>query len=156
MKIYLVRHGDALPKAVDPQGGLSSEGQDDIGRQAEFLNGAGISVAAVFHSGKRRAAETAELLAESVLPKGEATAVKRLDPLDDPSLIEAEMKNWSGDTMLVGHLPYMSVMASLLVTGSIDHQIVTFESGTVVCLESDGLGQWNIVWMLPPSMLADG
>ncbi|MCK4450112.1 MAG: hypothetical protein KAX26_05930 [Anaerolineae bacterium] len=36
--------------------------------------------------------------------------------------------------VLVGHLPFLDRLASLLVTGDADHSIVRFQMGGIVCL----------------------
>ena len=66
MRLYLVQHGEALPKQVDPERPLSERGRSDVARVADFLKGAGIRVTRVAHSGKTRARQTAELLASFV------------------------------------------------------------------------------------------
>ena len=38
MRVYLVQHGDAVPKEVDPDRPLSDTGRQDIERLAKFLN----------------------------------------------------------------------------------------------------------------------
>ena len=62
MRLYLVQHGDAVAKDVDPDRPLSDQGRADIQRLAEWLANQHVQVAQILHSGKRRAIETAELL----------------------------------------------------------------------------------------------
>jgi phosphohistidine phosphatase len=54
--------------------------------------------------------------------------------------------------MIVGHLPFMEKLASLLVAGSEDADIVAFQMGGVVCLERDDVGVWRVRWMVTPDM----
>src|SRR5688500_9788627 len=63
MRLYLVQHGEAVPEQVDPQRPLSEAGRRDVQAMARLLAGAGIRPTRIVHSGKRRAQETAELLA---------------------------------------------------------------------------------------------
>ncbi len=53
MMLYLMQHGKAKPKEVDPERSLSDEGVEEVERVAAFLEKAGIKVAEIFHSGKR-------------------------------------------------------------------------------------------------------
>ena len=64
MKLYLVRHGEALSEHVARERPLSDKGKRDAAAMAAFLGRAGIRVAEVQHSGKARARETAELLSQ--------------------------------------------------------------------------------------------
>ena len=52
--------------------------------------------------------------------------------------------------MLVGHLPFLSKLASRLVTGSEDTAVVSFRAGTAVCLERSEEGQWQVAAVVPP------
>jgi phosphohistidine phosphatase len=69
MKLYLAQHGDSLPEQVNPERPLSERGREDVRRLAEFLGGTGIQVRRVYHSGKLRARQTAELLGISPLQR---------------------------------------------------------------------------------------
>ena len=63
MKLYLVQHGEACAKDVDPDRPLTDAGKADVERLAAFLGQVGIRVDRVIHSGKLRAVQTAERLA---------------------------------------------------------------------------------------------
>ena len=59
MRLYLVQHGDAVPKDVDPDRPLSDQGRADIKRLTVWLSHQNVQVAQILHSGKNRAKETA-------------------------------------------------------------------------------------------------
>ena len=67
MKLYLVRHGKACARDVDPERPLTHQGREDIRRLAAFLERAGIRVERVIHGGKLRAVRTAARLAEAMV-----------------------------------------------------------------------------------------
>lgn len=75
MKLYLVQHGEAVSKQEDPERPLSEQGTRDVQAMAGFLKHAGIKVVRVWHSGKRRAEQTAIILAKVVLRGGKAELV---------------------------------------------------------------------------------
>ena len=52
MKLYIVRHGDALSGERDPDCPLSARGRVDAERLAGLLRAGGIRAARVVHSGK--------------------------------------------------------------------------------------------------------
>ena len=66
--LYLVQHGAAKAEAEDPKRGLTAEGRHDVERMAEFLFTLHLPLDRIEHSGKRRAKETAEILAERLRP----------------------------------------------------------------------------------------
>jgi phosphohistidine phosphatase len=153
MKLYLVQHGEACSKEVDPGRPLTDGGREDIERLAEFLRRAGIEVERVIHSGKLRAAQTADLLAAAVAPMVELEVNDHLHPNDDPRLIDWHAETGGRDTMLVGHLPFMARLVSLLLGEDPDRPIAAYRPGSVVCLESGTGGGWQIDWMVRPDLV---
>ena len=154
MKLYLVQHGEALPKEVDPERGLSDQGKEDVTHIAAFLAKGGIQVERIFHSSKKRAEQTARLF-ESCLSSGAELCQKEgISPLDPVDNLAREVDNWQDDTILVGHLPYMGKLVSRLVAEKEDVPLVNFQPGSVVCLERDETGSWIIVLMVRPELLS--
>ena len=83
MKIYLVQHGEAESKSVDPARPLTARGRADVERVAAFAARLGVAVHQIRHSGKTRAGQTAECLGRALNPPGGVVAVPGLDPKDD-------------------------------------------------------------------------
>ena len=150
VKLYLVQHGDALPKEVDPERGLSEQGKKDVTRVVALLAEGGVQVSRILHSGKKRAEETALLLQNSLATGGEFGQVDGMAPLDRVDTVATELDTWQEDIMLVGHLPFMEKLVSHLVCGDRDTQLVEFQPGTVVCLERKEAGEWVIFLMVRP------
>ena len=139
MKLYLAQHGEACGKDIDPGRPLTDQGREDIERLAEFLGRAGIEVERVIDSGKLRAAQTADLLAAALAPMAELETNDRIDSNDDPRAF--------------GHLPFLARLVSLLVVEDLDRPIAAYQPGSVVCLELDTDGHWQINWMIRPHLL---
>ena len=154
MRLYLVRHGEALPKEVDPERGLSDLGREDAEKVATFLKGQDIGVEAVWESGKKRATQTAEIMAGGVTSKGGVVRQPGMAPMDPvgPTIAKISCLE-EGDYMLVGHLPFLSILASGLILGAEDPDVVIFAAATVVCLEKGSNGRWAVSWMVSPSLL---
>jgi phosphohistidine phosphatase len=153
MHLYLVQHAEARPKDEDPQRPLSEKGRADIQKVAAFLAGhEAVKVSHILHSGKLRAGQTAEALAEHLHP-GSVTATDGLNPLDDPTVWADRLTETDEDLMLVGHLPHMSRLAARLITGDADQPVVQFRMGGVVCLGRDKEGWWSLRWMVVPEIL---
>ncbi len=155
MHIYLVQHGAAVSKDENPKKPLSDNGREDVKRIASFLARSRLSAARVIHSGKLRALETALLLAE-VLGPGHLVeeAASGLAPNDSTDDFFAAIDGWTEDTIIVGHLPFMSRMAARLVTGDEDETVVHFKPGSVACLErGENGGGWTVQWFIRPELL---
>ena len=61
MRVFLVHHGDAVGPEVDPRRPLSSHGRDAVERLAALAAEKGAQPSVVWHSGKLRAKQTAEI-----------------------------------------------------------------------------------------------
>ncbi len=66
MLVYLVQHGQAKAKDIDPDRHLTEQGINDVEKISAFLKTAKLTVDVIWHSGKARAAQTAEILETSV------------------------------------------------------------------------------------------
>lgn len=155
MTLFLVQHGKSLTKDIDPEQGLSSEGVSDVTRIAEVARGYQIHVDSIRHSGKKRAQETAEILASFLKPEFGVYAVEGLKPLDDVSKIVPAL-NTDENTMFVGHLPFMQRLLSLLIIKNADIPIFAFQNGGIVALEQHSdTKNWLIKWTLMPKIEND-
>jgi phosphohistidine phosphatase len=122
MKLYLVQHGEAVSKAKDPERPLTPQGRQDVARVAAFARRAGVEIHQVWHSGKRRAEETAGILAQQLEPVGGMVAREGLGPNDHVEPVAELMKRETRSLMLVGHLPFMERLAGLLVGGDAERR----------------------------------
>ena len=152
MKLYLVQHGKAVQEEVDPQRPLTEEGRQDTQKVAGFIKPLKISVDYLWHSGKKRAAQTAEILAEVVKYKS-LTAHTGLGPNDDVRVLKDELATTQQDIMIVGHLPFLNKLASLLLAGSESANIVAFTNSGIVCLTRYEKNQWQLDWAVIPELL---
>jgi len=154
MKLYLVRHGKALPSMRDSERSLSEEGREEVAHVASFLEACGVRASRVAHSGKARAAQTADILAGALAPGTGTETAAGLRPTDPVGPVAEEAALWAEDVMLVGHLPFMARLVSLLLAGDEERVGVGYRPGTVVCLEREGGRGWRISWVVQPDLLA--
>jgi phosphohistidine phosphatase len=158
MKLYLVQHGEAKSKAEDRQRPLTERGRENVAQVAAFAATAGLQVGQIRHSGKRRAEETASVLAEHLSPAEGVVAIPGLAPKDDVRPVAEALLppkvggDEGGAVMLVGHLPFLDRLASLLVVGDADHSIVRFQMGGIVCLVREEKN-WTVGWIVTPDMI---
>ena len=155
MRLYLAQHGLAVDKQDDPARPLSEAGVRDVRHVAQQLGAAGVQVARVWHSGKRRAGQTAEILARAVLSGGRAEVIEGINPNDPVGEFATDADVWEEDTLVAGHLPFMSRLVSLLTTGDTDTGLVQYQPGSLVCLERVDAERWVILWMIRPDMLPE-
>jgi phosphohistidine phosphatase len=153
MELYLVQHGEATPKEVDPERPLTARGQVEVLRVAQAAHAAGVTVSTIYHSGKLRAQQTAEILAKELQVAEAPSSLEGLSPNDDPDLVGRALDSFLSPVMLVGHLPHMSRLCSLLVVGDPDQHSVRFRMGAIVCLVKGGSGVWRVGWMLTPEVI---
>jgi phosphohistidine phosphatase len=153
MFVYLVRHGKAKPVEEDPKCSLSHKGHDEVTRVAEFLEGQRITVSLIQHSGKKRAEETAHIFASYIRCTAGPCHTTGLDPDDDPVATANFLKVYTDDVLIVGHLPHLERLTSLLLTGHMDRRPVRFANAAVVCLEKEDDGTWSLIWALVPELL---
>lgn len=151
-RIYLVQHGEAVSKDVDPERPLTDAGVREITAMARFLKHSGVQLAGILHSGKRRAEQTAGILAQELLDGAEAGAIKHINPNDPVQAFSVKLERYGSGSMFVGHLPFMEKLAAYLVFGSEVPGLVSFTPGSVLCLAADEDG-WRIAWMIRPELI---
>ena len=154
MLVYLMRHGEALSEQEDPSRGLTDRGEEKVGNQSDLLaHRFSVLPGHVFHSSKLRAMQTASIISKSLPTAPKPVETDGLEPMDDPEIWARRLETLDRDTLLVGHLPHLSRLASLLLIWDAGREILTFTPGTVVCLgKSRG---WKVEWMINPEALKD-
>ncbi|AAL62840.1 MULTISPECIES: phosphohistidine phosphatase SixA [Pyrobaculum] len=148
--LYLAQHGRAFTEAEDPERRLTPEGIYETEKIAEYLAKIGVRVRKVIHSGKTRARQTAEIFARHI--GAEIRAEEGLNPNDDPAIWAAKAEALTEDLFIVGHLPHLSRLASLLLTGNPQKEVVKFRYSGVVKLEKEEAG-WKLAWYLTPDIV---
>jgi phosphohistidine phosphatase len=154
MKLYLVQHAQAKSKQEDPERPLAEQGWIDIRRVATFVaQNADVRIRQINHSGKTRAKQTAEVLAETLYPLDGVDQAAELEPMAEPSVWAKRLASMKEDVMLVGHLPHLSKLAALLTCQDELQKVVDFQMGGVVCLFRDKPGVWSVRWMVTPEIV---
>lgn len=152
MALFLVQHGKSLSKEVDPDQGLSEQGVSDATRIAHVAKDYGVKVAQILHSGKTRARQTAQIMAEHLTPGKLPVEKDGLSPMDDVVIFACTLSP-ENDLMIVGHLPFLSRLVSYLITGSADTEVFRFQNAGIVCMDRDpGADTWVIRWTLMPEI----
>jgi len=154
MRLFLIQHAKALSKEVDVDRGLSAEGRTELRKTSQFLKSLNLAVDYIWHSEKTRAAQTAEILSKAVDVKNEITAQPGLWPNDKVPEIKDKIISAGADIMIVGHLPFLAKLATLLLAGKQSGNIVVFKNVGVVALSTTEDSGWQLDWMVTPQILA--
>ena len=152
MRLYLVQHGEATSKEINPDRPLTKKGKKDVSQMAEFLKKRRMRVIATWHSEKLRAIQTAQILGEAI--SVEIVKQEGLAPNDPVDKWLEELNTRVKDVMMVGHLPFLERLASLLLAGDESSQIVAFKPGAVACLKREDAGEkWSLAWIKLPELV---
>jgi phosphohistidine phosphatase len=149
--VYLVQHGEAAPKDVDPERPLTDRGREEVADVAALASRLDLEVARIRHSGKTRAEQTAAVLAEAMAPVEGVEAASGLAPNDAVAPVAEALASAPRPLMLVGHLPFLGRLAGVLVCGDPERPPVRFRNAAIVCLARDA-GLWQVAWILTPEM----
>ena len=153
MKLYLVQHAKAVEKQIDPERPITKAGRLETQTIASFIEPLKLKVDSLWHSGKKRAAQTAEMLAK-VIDAEEITAHDGLAPNDDVLAIKEQIVSSGSNIMIVGHLPFLGKLASLLLCENEFAGTVNFENSGIVCLGSEQDRNFQIEWIITPELIA--
>jgi phosphohistidine phosphatase len=153
MRLYLVQHAEAKSKEEDPARDLTAKGQDDVRRVADFAGGLNLAISRILHSGKARAKSTAAILAARLQPTQGVSETDGLAPLDDPYIWAGRFSGLAEDIVLVGHLPHLAKLATMLLCGDREKDVVNFKMGGIVCLSRAEMALWGLEWMVIPDIL---
>ena len=146
MSLLLVHHGDAVGPNVDPMRPLSSIGRAATERLAGLAAGRGVKPDLIWHSGKLRARQTAELYWKACNPFAAITAERGLLPDDPPQWIHDRLVGETRSVLIAGHMPYLPRLLASLI-GARDEARGGFPRNGCVALEADG-DRWKEMWRL--------
>ncbi len=153
MKIYILRHGEAKDESEDIKRPLSEKGETDIHKIGNFMKRTGIKVEKMYHSTKLRAKQTAEILAQYIEIKDGLKEVNYLEPNSDVNIFYNKIfLEETGDFVIVGHLPYLSIFVAKLLTGNENKKIIEFKSGSLLCVEKNILNEFIINFFISPEI----
>jgi phosphohistidine phosphatase len=71
--------------------------------------------------------------------------------MDDPGEAQAEIEQSREPLMIVGHLPHLGRLASALLRGDPEPEIVQFKTGAIACLARVD-GGFRLEWVLTPDL----
>jgi phosphohistidine phosphatase len=144
--VVLVHHGEAVAPEVDPMRPLSDTGRAAVVRLAAEAAARGVRPELVWHSGKLRARQTAELFWRACNPLAEFSAARGLQPDDPPSWMRDRLTGETRPLVLVGHMPHLARLLHVL-RGRAADEAPDFPLHGCVALEREG-DTWKELWRL--------
>lgn len=118
MRIYLVRHGDAVPEedaGSDRDRWLSPRGREAARILGRLLREHGVAPDAIVSSPLPRAVQTAELVAASVDYIGAIASWRCLEPSAMPRIAATQIGATGVSVLVVGHEPSISNLGAYLI-----------------------------------------
>ncbi len=163
MKLYIIRHAIAVEPGTpgydeDSQRPLTPKGSRKMRKIARGLKELEAIPDLILSSPYRRAAETADILADILKLEGQVFFSEHLTPLGfaDQLIAEINEKYRTENLALVGHEPSLSSLASLLVSGNAEFAL-ELKKGGVCCLDVGDLRPSRcatLLWLMTPAQLA--
>jgi phosphohistidine phosphatase len=160
MKLYFVRHGDAVEadawRGDDASRPLTDEGRDRMTRAAKTMKRLGFALDVIVTSPLVRARQTAAIVAEALGLRDKLVEDERLGPgFDLVRLAEIVRAQRGADAvMLVGHEPSFSMTIGRLAGGG----AIDVKKGSLARVDvadpSELRGE--LVWLIPPKVLVLG
>ena len=151
MNLYILQHGEAVPKEIDPERPLSEHGNRDIRILALHMQNMDAQLGNVFHSGKLRAEQSARIIAETLSPEILPVKTEGLNPNDDAAVIIGDIEQMNENILIASHMPFVSRLCSTLLTGTTEAEFASVP-GTLFCLEKAD-DKWRLAYMLRPDFL---
>jgi len=118
MRIYLVRHGDAVPEdeaGSDRDRWLSAKGREGARILGRLLREQQLEVDAILSSPLPRAVQTAELLAGSLDYLGVIASRRCFEPSAQPRVAADELRLHGERVLVVTHEPHISSLGAFLL-----------------------------------------
>lgn len=150
--LILVRHGRYDDHQI-PGGELTPSGVQEIELMAGVIASLGFHPNHIWHSGKKRAEQTAQLLSSrcgDIRPEEKSG----IAPGDDCQAFAESLRSQNGQWLVVSHLPFLERLAGELLFKMPDQQMIQFYPGSMLCLKRHDM-DWHIKWFIHPDLIRE-
>lgn len=148
--LLLVHHAEAEPPEVDPVRPLSARGRAQAELMAREAAARGAKPDLIWHSGKHRARQTANVLWRVCNPFATLAAVRGLQPTDPPEWIRDALFGELHQIAVVGHMPGLPRLLRVLLGDDPERSAVTFPLHGIVALDGHE-GRYTEQWRIEPT-----
>jgi phosphohistidine phosphatase len=101
----------------------------------------------IWHSGKLRARQTAEVCWSLCNPFAKVSAERGLQPTDPAAWMYERLFGEKRDLMIVGHMPHLPRLLRMLIGEDPETSVVTFPLHGMVALIAEG-DRWKEAWRI--------
>ena len=156
MKIYFLRHTEALEGFDDAARPLSEDGRSDARKLGQFLKRNGIELDGAYASPLVRARETAEIVLEHA-GSAKGTRLELAEALTNSASLAA-FQSWLGKlpaarhVLLVGHEPTISERVRRLL-GMVRPDALGLAKGALACVETEDRRTGALKWLVTPKRI---
>ena len=153
MKLYFLRHAEALDGTDDAGRPLSPHGKKEAREVGRFLKGAGIEFDAAYSSPLVRAKQTAKIVLE-VCGSAELEIADALLNETPPGQFEAWLKDLmeAKHALLAGHAPSLAERVRQLL-GITNPETLKLPKGGLACLETEDRRAATLKFFVTPKLL---
>ena len=156
MKLYFLRHAEALAGEDDAARPLSPHGREQGAVMAKFLSDAGVRFSAAYTSPLVRAHQTGEVVLRTMGLAGDVKLQTAKQLLNETTV--TQWSHWleslpeSKHVLLVGHAPSLSdrVRALLRV---VDANALELPKGALACIKTDERTAGTLKYLITPRSL---
>jgi phosphohistidine phosphatase len=162
MRLYLLRHADAVPAKKESQRKLSPKGIESINRLTAFLaKTEALEIDEIRHSPLTMARQTAKHFKKMAGLKAKLREVPLMEPFDDFRILGDIVNTADRNLLLVGHQPNLGMLASYLLNQEYQSNLFNLKKSGLLCLErpveqEEKVGWksiWQLNWSLDPRLL---
>jgi phosphohistidine phosphatase len=153
MKLYLMQHALAYPAEENPERPLNPTGVKQAKVAAKGIKRLGLKFDLIITSTKRRAQQTAALVAEEIrYPYSDILSSKSVLPSSSSQELLDLLQKEATDShiMVVGHLPHLAKFASDIMQGG----ELIFENTGLACFDFSGPKSAQLEFHLKAEQLA--
>ena len=130
---------------VDPQRPLSEQGVIDTQKLAGVFGGWDTGLKTIYHSQKKRAFQTAEIIKDKMAAKPQLIEQEGLLPNDPTDAIYDVIQKCSEDLLIVGHLPFLPKLVSRLIGVDESFVLLLMPASSLVVLQREDQGLWLLL-----------
>lgn len=163
MELFLLRHGIAVDRGLpgdqdDSQRPLTPKGAARIHQIAQVAKRMGVKFDLLLSSPYLRAQQTAQMVASFYKMEDRLRLTENLTPTVTPSALIGEIHETYADALsilIVGHEPYLSALAGMLLAGD-ENVAITLKKGGLCKLSIDELRYARCAtldWLLTPKQM---
>ena len=149
MYLLLMQHAKSKSADEDPERGITDTGKEETASVSIQLQSLNFTVEEIWHSTKKRSRETAEIVTSYNNLKNKISEKDFLSPMDEVKPAVKVINTFNKNIMIVSHLPFLSKLASSLITGTEYYEPVKFLNSAAVIFIKEG-DKWKIASLITP------